>query len=333
MAVYTELSQEQQIELVAKAVPDFLAQYKLDGSTFKNVNHGFNSSFKVDAPDGCSYALRINTNSKKSSAQVEAEIRLLELIASKKVIDAPVPVRTSSGHAYSKISLDFLGRHVTAVLNHWIDGDDLGDEITDAELIQLGAAMAKLHKFSKDIPNELVNIFPRIDRTLFNSPDNLRKDEPRFDAEMRNLIDRAFEISDAVFAEISKNSDRIAIHADLHPSNVLKTSTGLAVIDFDDVGVGYEIQDLAITFFYLRDMPGKEELVLEGYRSVSELPELKESHVEALLLSRQLLLLNDLLDVTTAEEIAYTPEYIEISRLRIKHFLNTGKFELIRRLS
>lgn len=331
--MYTELSQEQQIELVAKAVPGFLAQYKLAGSTFKNVNHGFNSSFKVDAPDGCSYALRINTNSKKSAAQVEAEIRLLELIAAKKVIDAPVPVRTSSGHAYSKNNLDFLRLDVTAVLNHWIDGEDLGDEITDAELIQLGAAMAKLHKFSKDIPDELVNIFPRIDRTLFNSPDNLRKDEPRFDAEMRSLIDQAFEISEAVFAEISKNSDPIVIHADLHPSNVLKTTTGIAVIDFDDVGVGYKIQDLAITFFYLRDMPGKEDLVLEGYRSVSELPKLKESHVEALLLSRQLLLLNDLLDVTTAEEIAYTPEYIEISRLRIKHFLNTGRFELIRRLN
>lgn len=331
--MYTELSQEQQIELVAKAVPDFLAQYKLDGSTFKNVNHGFNSSFKVDAPDGNSYALRINTNSKKSPAQVEAEIRLLELIAAKKVIDAPVPVRTSSGHAYSKTSLDFLGKDVMAVLSHWIDGEDLGDEIADAELTQLGAAMAKLHKFASKVPKELVDAFPRIDRTLFNSPDNLRKDDPRFDQEMRSLIDQAFEISDAVFAEISKSSDPIVIHADLHPSNVLKTSTGLAVIDFDDVGVGYEIQDLAITFFYLRDMPGKEELVLEGYKSVSSLPDLKESHIEALLLSRQLLLLNDLLDVTTAEEIAYTPEYIEISKLRIKHFLNTGRFELIRRLN
>ena len=331
--MYTELSQEQQIELFASVVPEFLTEYKLDGSTFKNVNHGFNSSFKVDAPDGCSYALRINTNSKKSSDQVEAEIRLLELIDSKKVISAPVPVRTSSGHAYSKIGLDFLGRDVIAVLNHWIDGEDLGDEISDAELIQLGAAMAKLHKFSKDIPDELVNIFPRIDRTLFNSPDNLRKDDPRFDKEMRSLIDQAFEISDAVFTEISKSSDPIVIHADLHPSNVLKTSTDIAVIDFDDVGTGYAIQDLAITFFYLRDMPGKEGLVLEGYRSVSELPKLEESHIEALLLSRQLLLLNDLLDVTTAEEIAYTPEYIEISRLRIKHFLDNGRFELIRRLS
>ena len=331
--MYRELSQEQQVELVANAVPDFLAQYKLEGSTFKNVNHGFNSSFKVDAPDGCSYALRINTNSKKSASQVEAEIRLLELIAENRVVDSPLPVRTNLDQAYSKVSLDFLGNDVLAVLSHWIDGEDLGDEIADTELRQLGAAMAKLHKFASKVPKELVNAFPRIDRTLFNSPDNLRKDDPRFDQEMRSLIDQAFEISDAVFKEISKSSDPIVIHADLHPSNILKTSAGLAVIDFDDVGVGYEIQDLAITFFYLRDMPGREDLVLEGYRSVTELPRMKSEQMEALLLSRQLLLINDLLDSTTAEEIEYTPEYIEISRLRLKHYLETGRFELIRRLS
>ena len=314
-------------------VPDFLAQYGLAGSTFKNVNHGFNSSFKVDAPDGCSYGLRINTNSKKSSAQVEAEIRLLELIAENRVVDAPVPVRTNLDQAYSKLSLDFLGKDVMAVLNHWIDGEDLGEDMTDTELKQLGAAMAKLHKFAANVPNEIVNAFPRIDQTLFNSPDNLRKGDVRFDPEMQDLIDRCYEISESAFQELSKQSEPLLIHADLHPANVLRTPTGIAVIDFDDVGIGSKLQDLAITFFYLRDMQGKENLVLEGYQSVAELPKMQKELVEALLVSRQLLLLNDLLDSTTAEEIEFTPEYIEISRIRLKHFLTTGRFELIRRLN
>ncbi|MFM8922120.1 MAG: hypothetical protein ACKOFV_05670, partial [Candidatus Nanopelagicaceae bacterium] len=111
--------------------------------------------------DGRKFALRINTNSKKSAAQVEAEVLLLELIAQNKVIDAPVPIRTSAGHAYSIANLDFLGREVTAVLNGWIDGDDLGDEISDNELFLLGASMAKLHQFSRQVPNNLASIFPR----------------------------------------------------------------------------------------------------------------------------------------------------------------------------
>lgn len=331
--MYTEASQEEQIQLISSVVPHFLIQYKLEQAKFENVNHGFNSSFKVTADNGQKYALRINTNSKKSASQVEAEVRLLELIEKNKLINAPVPVRTISRDAYSKAYIDFLGRDVTAVLSGWIDGDDLGDEISDDELFQLGASMAKLHLFSRNVPTELENIFPRIDRTLFNSPDNLRTADHRFDAEVQNLIEESFRVSEATFKEISKSNSPLLIHADLHPSNVLKTANGLSIIDFDDVGIGFEIQDLAITFFYLRDMPGKEDIVLDGYRSVCNLPEMKSDHLEALLVARQLLLLNDLLDVTTAEEIAYIPEYIEISRLRLKNYHKTGRFELIRRLS
>lgn len=331
--MYTELSQEGQIQLLSEVVPKFLAQYQLDQATFQNVNHGFNSSFKVAAANGQNYALRVNTNSKKNESQVEAEVQLLELIANNQVIKSPVPVRTTSGQAYSKVYVDFLGREVTAVLNSWIEGDDLGDEVTDNELFQMGAEMAKLHQFCRSVPSELADKFPRINRTLFNSPDNLRKADPRFDDEIQELIEETFQISDAIFNELSNVTEPILIHADLHPSNVLRTESGIAVIDFDDVGIGYEIQDLAITFFYLRDMPGKEDLVLEGYKLVCEPPVMKSNRIEALLAARQLLLLNDLLDVTTAEEIAYTPEYIEITRLRLRNFLETGRFELIRRLS
>jgi hypothetical protein len=49
--------------------------------------------------------------------------------------------------------------------------------------------------------------------------------------------------------------------------------------------------------------------------------------------SRQLLLLNDLLDANTAEEISFIPEYIEITKLRLDNYLRTGRFELIKRLS
>ena len=193
--------------------------------------------------------------------------------------------------------------------------------------------MAKLHKFARKLPEDLINLFPRIDRTLLNSPDNLRIEDTRFDLEMIELIAKAFKISDAIFMELSKHSKPILIHADLHPSNILKTTNGIAVIDFDDVGIGFEIQDLANTFFYLRDQPGREELVIDGYKTVAPLPEIKSEHMESLLMARQLLLLNDLLDVTTAEEISFTPEYIEISRERIRNYLDTGEFKLIRRLA
>lgn len=331
--MYTELSQEQQIELISGLVPELLSQYSINNAEFKSINHGFNSSFKVTTEAGENFALRINTNSKKSPHEVEGEVQLLEYIAKNNIVEAPRPNRTSENFAYSKVEADFLGKEITAVLNNWIDGEELGIEATDQELFELGAQMAKLHQCAPTIPNEIVEAFPRITRTLFNSPDNLRRNDSRFDSEMRNLIDRAFEATEQVFEQLKSQSQMMLIHADLHPHNALKTNNGLAIIDFDDAGIGYALQDMSITFFYLRDNAEREEFVKQGYLSVAELPEMKQGQMDALLVARQLLLLNDLLDVTTAEEIAYTPEYIEITRLRLKNYHETGRFELIRRLS
>jgi Ser/Thr protein kinase RdoA (MazF antagonist) len=331
--VYLEFSQEQQIAAVSNLVPTLLDQYSVQDAEFENINHGFNSSFKVTTSSGDKFALRINTNSKKSPSEIEGEVLLLEYLANNEVLNSPKPIRTMDGETFSRVQADFLDREILAVLCHWIDGEVIGTEASDQQLFELGAAMGMLHECAALIPSNLTSRFSKIDRTLFNSPDNLRKPDSRIDSELQRLIADAFKISDEVFQELAKQSERILIHADLHPFNALKTQSGLAVIDFDDVGIGYELQDLAITFFYLRDKPGKEEMVLDGYRSIRNLPQYKPNQIEALLVARQLLLLNDLLDVTTAEEIASTPEYIEITRLRLKNFLETGKFELIRRLS
>lgn len=325
---YLNLSQEEQIELVQLLVPAVLDQYGIHSINIENVNHGFNSSFRVKADSDREYSLRINTNSKKTPTEVAGEVQLLQALASRSFF-TPVPVMTVSGNLFVEVYAPFLERSVLCVLYDWIDGGELGDDASDEELFELGAIMARMHTFAMNLPSKLASHFPRIDRTLFNSPDNLRRPDTRLDREIRSLIDQTFERVDSVFAQLQIDSPLIVIHADLHPYNVLRTPNGLAVIDFDDVGVGVPLQDFAITSFYLRDRLEGEEAVKAGYLSQRELPHYEESAVEALLAARQLLLLNDLLDVSTAEEIAFTPTYIERTRKRLQHFLHTGSFELI----
>jgi hypothetical protein len=64
---YIDLSQDEQIALVSQLVPLLMAQYPVDFEKFENINHGFNSSFKVTTKSGEHFALRINTNSKKNA--------------------------------------------------------------------------------------------------------------------------------------------------------------------------------------------------------------------------------------------------------------------------
>ena len=330
---YIELSQEEQIALISQFVPLIMAQYPVTVESFENINHGFNSSFKVSAISGELFALRINTNSKKNASEVLGEVLLLEYINQEAIVLAPKPLRTSDGSAFAKIHADFLGREVFAVLCEWIDGEELDVDPIDDEFFELGINMAKLHKGLADCPEDIAKLLPRIDRTLFNSPDNIRKVDERLDSEIRKLIDETFKKSDAVFESLANSDQLLPIHADLHVHNVLRTPKGLAVIDFDDVGIGYQIQDLSVTKFYLRYESGRDLLVLAGYESIKPLPKYEVDQFEAIMASRQLLLLNDLLDANTAEEIAFIPEYIEITKLRLDNYLRTGRFELIKRLS
>ena len=109
---------------------------------------------------------------------------------------------------------------------------------------------------------------------------------------------------------------------------LFRSEKQIAIIDFYDAGFGYPSQDLSISIFYLRDQPEKEQKLLEGYKSVKELPVGLELTLERLLVARQLLLLNTLLVTAVADEIAFIPDYIQKVKYRLQNFYSTGVFTL-----
>jgi len=72
---YTELDEDGQVAEVQKLVPGLLSQYGVEASSVENVNHSFNSSFKVTSTSGDEYALRINLGSYRRRMKSLAEIR------------------------------------------------------------------------------------------------------------------------------------------------------------------------------------------------------------------------------------------------------------------
>jgi len=77
---YRDLDEESQIAEVAKLVPNILAKYGVEAQSVENVNHSYNSTFKVQSATG-EYALRINLGSARSTNQVLAEMQWLEALA------------------------------------------------------------------------------------------------------------------------------------------------------------------------------------------------------------------------------------------------------------
>ena len=327
---YTQMDEEAQIAAVQELVPDILKQYGLEADSVENVNHDFNSSFKITTSTGDDLALRINLSMGKSGQEVLAEMQWLEALAEDGSVDAPQPLRTTNRELFVTTRFEPLDADTSVVLFKWIEGEEVGDEPTQEQLYELGENMARLQKFAKGLSFKDGAFLPTINRTLMNSKDLLTSSQPELISDRLYAdILKGLELSDEVFSRISKEQELIPIHADLHMGNVIQTKDKLAIIDFDDAGLGLPIQDLVISNYYIREDTEKEKHLKAGYSSILELPAISDEDYEILLMGRMIVLIDAVLDMTSAEAIEFLPKFLNKTQRRFDHFYATGKFALI----
>jgi len=327
---YIDLDEESQIAEIEKKLPALLALYGIEAVTVANVNHAFNSSFKIVSKMGEEFALRINLGSGKSQSEVLAEMHWLEALHQDGSIMAPIPVRTTSGDLFAHTTFAPPDCDVRAILCKWIPGEELGSEPNDKQLFELGQNIAKIHIFVSELTfTDGANLQP-INCALSNTRDNLSTNRHgKFSDHLQADVIQGLKLVDDVYARLSKNQELLPIHADLHAGNVLQTSGGLAIIDFDDAGLGLLVQDLVNSTYYIREDTEREKHLLTGYASLLELPKISDEDFEVLLIGRLLLLINTIVEMTSAEEIKFLPVFLDRAQRRLDHFFNSGKFILL----
>ena len=326
---YQDMNEEEQIAEVQKLVPGILAQYGIEAKAIENVNHSFNSSFKITTDKGAELALRINLASSKSSNEVLAEMQWLEQLSEDGSVLAPVPLRTTNNELLISTRFEPLDTETTAVLCKWIPGEEVGDEPTNEQLFALGQNMARLQIFAKKLQFEAPAFLPTINRTLMNTEDNLRPSQPiQINDKLYGDILKGLELSDEVYARLSKDLELLPIHADLHNGNAIQTKDQLAIIDFDDAGMGLPVQDLVISNYYIREDTEREKHLKAGYASLLELPKISDEDYEILLMGRLIGLVSAVTYMTSAEIIEFIPTFLERTQKRLDHFFSTGEFLL-----
>jgi Ser/Thr protein kinase RdoA (MazF antagonist) len=106
----------------------------------------------------------------------------------------------------------------------------------------------------------------------------------------------------------------------MHGGNALWYEGSLSVIDFDDCGIGFPLQDLATALYYL-DTPEQDAAFKEGYASVAPVPQCSEKEMSMLFLQRRIVLLNYLYETSNLKHRSVIPEYQEETLRRIRTFL------------
>jgi Ser/Thr protein kinase RdoA (MazF antagonist) len=166
----------------------------------------------------------------------------------------------------------------------WIDGESLDATLRDGAPTQiyrrLGALMAALHLHSVGWSGS--DAFTRhsldVDGLVGDDPWWGRYWElPELSAAERALIEATRVRTARLLGEFGTDADRFGlIHADLLPENVLVCDGMPFVIDFDDAGFGWHLYDVATSLVSRVDSDDFDDCrdaLVDGYRSVRELPD------------------------------------------------------------
>ena len=152
---------------------------------------------------------------------------------------------------------------------------------------------------------------------VYNAPDYRHL----FPPERIEIIDKVIQQADAVFARLFTDKDGlILIHGDLHFWNVHLHCGELYVIDFEDVNLGFPVQDIAVTLSYGRERDGYQEwrdTFKQGYSSARRWPAESERTIEILMAARIVMFINYVARIDPAPQ-----EYIERRSKDLERFLD-----------
>lgn len=277
-----------------EAAGEALGAYGLAGAEMEWVSETSSVVYRVTRPDGLRCALRIHRPGHKVVRWIESEMTWLEAIRRETNLLAPRPIRTLRGDLLSSARLPD-GAALPGALLEWVEGTVSTPETIQPEQVRrVGMYLARLHTFSRGyVPPEGFER-PALDADGFfgeGSAYHAGDGERLFTAGQRAIFGAVEGRVRAVMAQLGHGRKVFGlIHADAIPQNVVFQGEIVGVVDFDECSWGYYLYDLAPMLWMLRAQPGYgacRAALIEGYESVSPLPEGSLVALEAFIAARQ----------------------------------------------
>jgi Ser/Thr protein kinase RdoA (MazF antagonist) len=236
--------------------------------------HRENEVYRLTA-GGLSHALRLHRPGYRDVTELRSELAMMDALSAAGV-HVPQPIKSLRGAFIEAAGAQFFS------LLSWVGGEPL---------MKASAAMTVAHK---------QNVFRRLGRSAARMHDILDSWQPppgfsrvRWDLDgllgdaphwgqfwnCETLSGADQQLILSVRARLQRDIEAVMpefglIHADLVGENILVDGSSLCIIDFDDSGFGFRLQDLATALIKFVDDPHFDMLerpLLEGYREQREI--------------------------------------------------------------
>ena len=300
LSIFDALSHEGQLAVLQEVAERATASYELPaGLTVSMINLSENATYRIDAPDGRRWALRVHRDGYHTRAAIASELAWLTDLRQTGVVITPVPVKARDGKLIRSVDHPSLTRPRHVVLSDWETGIEPGiNEELAGPFEVLGEVTARMHiharqwqrpswftRHSWDFETSLGDERPHWGRW---------RDGMGVDAGKAKLFGRTVDLIGKRLAAYGQGPERFGlIHCDLRLANLLIDGATVKVIDFDDCGFGWYMYDAATPISFYEHEPHVGELIeswKKGYRRVLDLPAADEAEIPTFVMLRRLLL-------------------------------------------
>ncbi len=240
-----------------------LAQYGIVATELKSLRYYNNATYRVVAADGQPYVLRVTSNH-YSDAQLRSEMQWLNAMQGDPDVYVPAPVTARDGRLVISASAPSVTEARSCNLFRWMVGAHRPEEqMTAGDFARVGAAAAKLHRRSAAfaLPPDFER--PRWDETCWLEPHvgdtyqailvQLRRFFPATTVER---FDDLAQQGRTLMCQLRSDPHACGlIHGDFHARNYLFHDDHVGFIDFEDLGRGYFLYDIATALFGAIERP------------------------------------------------------------------------------
>lgn len=308
-----------------------LSHYELPLKKVRLVANHLNGIFRVDGEDGEVYALRISEPTWRTDNELQAELRWLQTLASETTIGVPKLFLNRQGNLITSVTCEGVPEPRRAVLMSWIRGRLLAEHLSPHNFTAFGVLAARLHEHAAhwNMPSDL-NIRVRNSLYVRGETDELHeRNRELFPENSYAIFEHVRDQVQQAYARLYRDGQKVRIiHADLHQENIKVFRGTLHPFDFEDVILGYPVQDIAQTFYdllFFSKLSNEEyqllrEAFIQGYRSCLPWPEAYSGQIDTFIAGQQLWLTNFVIRL----DRPVAPSFIARLALRFETFLKTG---------
>jgi Ser/Thr protein kinase RdoA (MazF antagonist) len=326
MKPFNELTRLGKLRRLHNLVITVLEEYDLNVKWVKFMMVETNTMFKVQSFEGENYVLRIYSDEETTLTENQTEIFWLQALLRETEIKVSEPVARKDGDFITVADVPGVPGEKRCVLFRWVPGRVLEKHLDAANYFKLGQVMARLHDHADTLRPLPSSIRPKRWDRVFYYPDepvvyNTAPYQYLFPPDCISIIEQVISLADDEFARLYADQERqIIIHGDLHYWNVHLHRGQLYVLDFEDVMLGYPVQDVAVTLYYGRDRDEYPQLYAafkDGYTSLRAWPVERIGQLDTLMAARSVNFINYVARVDPSPD-----EFIQEKCSELKDYLD-----------